>query len=71
MFRFKTRIAAALLALFALGFVAESMCDAAPQWRQRRWSSRPPIDPSIREAISFRQSRALRASRVNGRGWRR
>ena len=69
--RIKTRLAAALLAVFALGFLAESTAEAFPQWRQRRWSSRPPIDPSIREAVSFKQSRALRASRVNGRGGRR
>lgn len=69
--RFNSRIAVALLAVFALGFLVEATAEASPQWRLRRWSSRPPIDPTIREVVSFKQNRAVRAARVNGRYSRR
>lgn len=47
-------IAAGLATLFVCSLAAEAW--AVPQWRQRRWLSRPPIDPTIRPTVSFRSA---------------
>ncbi|TWT42723.1 hypothetical protein Pla111_26960 [Botrimarina hoheduenensis] len=44
------------IAALGLGFclMACEAVEAGPQWRLRRWSTRAPIDPSIRTSVSFR-----------------
>ncbi|MEO0531270.1 MAG: hypothetical protein AAF266_11950 [Planctomycetota bacterium] len=50
--RYRAGVAAATIAL-AVMLVGASLAEANPQWRLRRWSSRPPIDPTIRSTVSF------------------
>lgn len=46
----------AVIAAIGVGMVlaACDVADAGPRWRLRRWSSRAPIDPTIRTTTSFR-----------------
>ena len=52
------RLLTVLIAVVLLGAVAAEMAQAGPQWRLRRWSSRPPIDPTIRTTPTFDASSA-------------
>lgn len=52
-------VVAPLLAAILAGSIAE----AGPKWRLRRWSSRPPIDPTIRESPSFNKRATVSSGR--------
>lgn len=50
--RFRTRALAAMFAICCL-LAGALAAEAGPQHRLRRWSTRPPIDPTIRSTVAF------------------
>lgn len=56
----------ALAALMLAGVLAES-ASAVPQWRQRRWLTRPPIDPTIRPNPQYSSRRYTTTRRYSPR----
>ena len=64
--RVAQRLAVAAAVLLTATLVAESAV-AGPQWRQRRWLSRPPIDPTIRVQPRFQSMGHPPAYRVPAR----
>ncbi|MEN0111104.1 MAG: hypothetical protein AAF805_10315 [Planctomycetota bacterium] len=71
------RVALAALLVAAFTLVLAAPAEAGPKWRLRRWSSRPPIDPTIRTTPRFESSRSYHSPRRGGsstvlryHGWR-
>lgn len=59
------RLLTRLIVLSAMGvlLLGPALAEAGPKWRLRRWSTRPPIDPTIRTTTSFRRTPVATGSR--------
>lgn len=60
------RVALATLLVAAFTVAMAAPAEAGPKWRLRRWSSRPPIDPTIRTTPRFEGSRSYYSPRRGG-----